>query len=42
MMRFLELQDYLKDALNVDVDLTTPRTLKPIIKNEIDKEVIYV
>ena len=41
MMRFLELQDYLKEALNIEVDLTTPRALKPVIKNEVEKDVIY-
>jgi len=37
MMRFLELQDYLKEALNVEVDLTTPRALKPVIKMKLRK-----
>jgi uncharacterized protein len=35
MMRFLELQDYLKEALNVNVDLTTPRALKPVRESKL-------
>jgi uncharacterized protein len=42
MIRFLELQDLLKEALNMNIDLTTPRALKPVIKNEIEKDIIYV
>jgi len=42
MFKFLELRDYLRDALNIDVDLTTPRALKPAIKRTVEKDVLYV
>jgi hypothetical protein len=42
MFKFLELRDYLCDALNIDVDLTTPRALKPAIKRNVEKDVLYV
>jgi predicted nucleotidyltransferase len=42
MFKFLELRDYLRDALNIDVDLTTPHALKPAIKRTVEKDVLYV
>ncbi|MEI7434989.1 MAG: nucleotidyltransferase family protein [Methanomicrobiales archaeon] len=42
MFKFQELQDYLRDALNIDVDLTTPRALKPAIKLTVERDVLYV
>ena len=31
-----------RDALDIDVDLTTPRALKPAIKCTVEKDVLYV
>jgi len=42
MFKFLELRDYLRLALNTDVDLTTPRALKPAIKQTVERDVLYV
>lgn len=42
MFKFLELRDYLRGALNTDVDLTTPRALKPAIKLTVERDVLYV
>lgn len=42
MFKFLELQDYLRLVLNTDVDLTTPRALKPAIKQTVERDVVYV
>ena len=42
MFKFLELQDYLRLVLNTDVDLTTPRALKPAIKQTVERDVLYV
>ncbi len=42
MFKFLELRDYLCNALNINVDLTTPRALKSAIRLNVEKDVIYV
>ena len=42
MFKFLELQDYLRLALNTDVDLTTPRAIKPAIRQTVERDVLYV
>jgi predicted nucleotidyltransferase len=42
MFKFLELRDYLHRALKTDVDLTTPRALKPAIRQTVERDVIYV
>ena len=42
MFKFLELRDYLRSALNTDVDLTTPRALKPAIRQTVERDVLYV
>lgn len=40
--KFIELEDYLSRILGNKVDLVTRNALKPIIKEEVLKEVIYV
>ncbi len=40
--KFMELEDYLSKKLGVKVDLVTPDALKPIIKPQIMREVVYV
>jgi predicted nucleotidyltransferase/predicted RNase H-like HicB family nuclease len=39
---FLDLQYYLEELFNRKIDLVTPDALKPLIKDKILKEVIYV
>ena len=39
---FLELKEYLETLLGKKVDLVTKRALKPLIKKEILKQVVYV
>lgn len=39
---FIRLEEFLQDLLGIRVDLVTPGALKPMIKNEILKEVIYI
>lgn len=39
--KFLELEEYLGDILKNKVDLATKNALKPIIKKEILREVVY-
>ncbi len=39
---FLDLQYYLEELFNRKVDLVTPDALKPLIKDRILKEVVYV
>jgi len=40
--KFVELEDYLSCKLGIKVDLVTPDALKPIIKPQIMREVVYV
>ena len=40
--KFMELEDYLSKKLGVKVDLVTPDALKPMIKPQIMREVVYV
>jgi hypothetical protein len=42
MFKFLELRDYLRLALSTDIDLTTPRALKPAIRQTVERDVLYV
>lgn len=39
---FIRLEDFLTKLLGVKVDLVTRDALKPLIKNEILKEVVYL
>ena len=39
---FLDLEEYLSKLLGRKVDLATRKALKPVIKKEILKEVVYV
>ena len=39
---FIDLLDYLENALNMKVDLVTPNALRPQFKERILKEVAYV
>lgn len=39
---FMDVEQYLAEVLGKKVDLVTKRALKPIIKDEILKETIYV
>ncbi len=39
---FIRLEGFLEEILGVKVDLITPNALKPLIKNEILRETIYV
>lgn len=39
---FIKLQEFLKSLLGIEVDLVTRNALKPLIKNEILKETIYM
>lgn len=39
---FIKLEEFLQNLLGIRVDLATPDALKPIIKNEILKEVIFI
>ena len=38
----MELEEYLSKRLGVKVDLVTPDALKPMIKPQIMREVVYV
>ncbi len=39
---FIKLEDYLEKLLGIKVDLVTRDALKPLIRQEILKEVIYI
>jgi len=39
---FIELEDFLKSLIGIKVDLVTKKALKPLIKDEILKEIVYV
>ena len=41
-IKFMELEEYLNKKLGVKVDLVTSDALKPIIKPQIMREVVYV
>ena len=40
--KFMELEEYLNKKLGVKVDLVTPDALKPMIKPQIMREIVYV
>ena len=40
--KFMELEEYLSKKLGVKVDLVTPDALKPMIKQQVMREVVYV
>ncbi len=40
--KFMELEEYLSKKLGIKVDLVTPDALKPMIKPQIMREVVYV
>ena len=42
IFEFIKLEKFLEKLLNLKVDLVTPNALKPLIKNEILKETIYI
>lgn len=42
LFEFVELEDFLSEALGVKVDSVTKETLKPRIKNRILKEAVYI
>lgn len=42
LFHFIGLQNRLAEILGRKVDLTTPRALKPLIKDQILEEVIYI
>ena len=42
LFKFLELEDYLSESLGVKVELVTPDALKPLIKPNIMRDVVYV
>lgn len=42
MFKFIELEEYLSKIFHRKVDLVTKNALKPIIKDEILHEVVYV
>jgi len=42
LFTFIELKHFLSDLLDINVDLVIKETLKPRIKNNIEKEVIYL
>ena len=42
LFKFIGLENHLADILGKKVDLTTPQALKPVIKNQILSEVVYV
>ena len=42
LFEFVELKDFLSEALGVKVDLVMKQTLKPRIKDRILKEAVYV
>ena len=39
---FFDLKEFLEDILGKEVDLTTPRALKPQLRDEILRQVAYV
>lgn len=39
---YIELKFYLEDLLGREVDLVTPKALKPAIKPSVEKELLYV
>jgi len=42
LFHFIRLKGYLADVLGKDVDLVTPDALKPLIKEQVLKEVHYI
>lgn len=42
IFHFIRLQYYLKEILGLKVDLVTPDALKPLIKDRVLKEVLYI
>lgn len=40
--KFIELEEFLSNAIGKKVDLVTQKALKPVIKEDILKEVVYV
>jgi len=42
LFRFVDLKRFLEERLNIDVDLVTKNGLKPIIKDDILSETIYI
>lgn len=42
IFEFLDLKEYLETLLDRKVDLVTPRALKPLIKDQILQEVVYI
>ncbi|PIU75304.1 MAG: nucleotidyltransferase [Candidatus Portnoybacteria bacterium CG06_land_8_20_14_3_00_39_12] len=42
LFKFIELEEFLSKKLGVKVDLVTKKALKPLIKNRIIKEAVYV
>ena len=38
----MELEEYLSKKLGVKVDLVTPDALKPMVKQQVMREVVYV
>lgn len=42
LFEFLELEEFLSKKLGVKVDLVTKKALKPLIKDKIIKETVYV
>lgn len=42
LFHFIALQDRLAEILGRKVDLATPRALKPLIKDQILREVLYL
>lgn len=42
MFEFVNLKDYLKEIFEKEVDLGTPRSLKPFVKEKILKEAVAV
>jgi predicted nucleotidyltransferase len=42
IFEFIKVERFLEKLLGLKVDLVTPNALKPLIKNEILKETIYI
>jgi uncharacterized protein len=42
LFTFINLENYLAEILGKRVDLVTPKALKPIVKDDILNEVVYV
>ena len=42
LFKFAGLKNYLEDALKMEVDLVTKKALKPLIKDNILNEVVYI